>query len=133
MYIVTNILVNNVMKLLQSNSVGHEVYRGLSRSHAPLKREGNLQVTHYFILTCINPDYGFFIIIITISLMEQLELINILCLPSSFYSPPSGSGFLFLWRALSPIPNLAGLRSWWLAAQLTHPIPYRKGMPPSLH
>jgi len=48
-----------------------------------------LVLTQYQLLKWI------FIIIITISLMEQLELINILYLPSSFLSPPSGSGIPF--------------------------------------
>ena len=55
----------------------------------------------------------------------QLELINILSLPISFYSPPSGSAIPFpLELCLSRV--LVGLRSWWLVARLTHPVPYRK-------
>lgn len=80
-----------------------------------------LVLTQYQLLKWI------FIIIITISLMEQLELINILCLPSSFYSPPSGSGFLFLWRALSPIPSPSGAAIMVACCPANSPHPLQEG------
>lgn len=127
MYIVTNILVNNVMKLLQFNSVGHEVYR-VCHDHMLHWRGREICRSHIsFGSIGINPIPWIFIIIITISLMEQLELINILCLPSSFYSPPSGSGFLFLWRALSPIPSPSGAAIMVACCPANSPHPLQEG------